>query len=266
MKVLLKKMKTSLLNGVAHYELGSGDCTLVLNSIVGRHIEISHTGSFFCLNHHGPIKKTFGEGLCWKCFNESASASPCIIRPELCRIHEGIALRGDLNWEMENHMQEHFVYLSFTSGLKVGVTRCSNLHSRWIDQGAKKAIVLARVPYRQLAGEIEVVLKQFIADKTNWKQMLLANNAAIDMKEHRERVIDLLPEHYQDFVEFDSDEIAIEYPVQQHPIKPHALKLESAKYSGRLKGVIGQYLLLENDLVFNVRANSGMEIQLITEE
>ena len=266
MKILLRKMKTSLHNGVAHYELLAKDFALNLNSLVGKHIQLSHTGNFFCLNHKGPIKKTFGEGLCWKCFNESPAASPCIIRPELCRIHEGIALRGDVQWEMENHMQEHYVYLSYTSGLKVGVTRCSNLQSRWIDQGAKKAIVLAKVPYRQLAGEIEVLLKDFISDKTNWKQMLVQGNGAIDLKEERERVIDVMPEHYQDFVEFDSDEMEINYPVLQHPLKPVALKLEAVPYSGKLKGIIGQYLVLENDLVFNMRGNSGMEIELITEE
>ena len=266
MKILLRKMKTSLHNGVANYELLSKDYSYDLNSFVGKHIHLNHTGNYFCLNHKGPIKKTFGEGLCWRCFNDSAVASPCISRPELCRIHEGIALRGDVQWEMENHMQEHIVYLSFTSGLKVGVTRGSNLQNRWIDQGARRAIVLAKVPYRQLAGEIEVLLKEHLADKTIWKQMLLQVNSSIDLKAERERVIDLLPEQYQDFIEFDSEEMEINYPVLQYPLKPVALKLEAAQYSGKLKGIIGQYLLLENDLVFNVRGNSGMEIELITEE
>ncbi|MFN5093015.1 MAG: DUF2797 domain-containing protein, partial [Bacteroidota bacterium] len=116
------------------------------------------------------------------------------------------------------------------------------------------------------AGEIEVLLKDFISDKTNWKQMLVQGNGAIDLKEERERVIDVMPEQYQDFVEFDSYEMEINYPVLQHPLKPVALKLEVVPYSGKLKGIIGQYLVLENDLVFNVRGNSGMEIELITEE
>ena len=96
--------------------------------------------------------------------------------------------------------------------------------------------------------------------------MLLQVNSSIDLKAERERVIDLLPEQYQDFIEFDSEEMEINYPVLQYPLKPVALKLEAAQYSGKLKGIIGQYLLLENDLVFNVRGNSGMEIELITEE
>ncbi len=259
-------MQSTLIGGVANYQFFLKDSALEISSLIGRQIQINHTGKFFCLNHNGPIKKTFGEGLCWKCFNEAAAASPCIIHPELCKIHEGVALRGDLQWELENHMQEHVVYLSYTSGLKVGVTRSKNMLSRWIDQGARKAIVLARVPYRQLAGEIEVLLKEHVADKTNWKQMLQQSAVQIDLIKEREKAIDLIPEHYQDFVDFDSNQIEIQYPVLEYPINPKVLKLESTEYSGKLKGIVGQYLILENNLVFNVRSNSGLEIEFIIKE
>jgi len=266
MKILLKKMRTSLVQSGAKYELVNSNSSLDLNALIGKRIQLRHTGNYFCINHHGPIKKTFGEGLCWKCFNEAAVSSPCIIHPELCRIHEGIALRGDLQWERENHLQEHAVYISHTSGIKVGVTRLVNVHSRWIDQGARRAIILARVPYRQLAGEIEVFLKEHIADKTNWKQMLVQGNAINDLTQQREIAIEMLPEQYQDFVDFESQEVTIHYPVVEPATNPRTLKLEIAEYSGVLKGIVGQYFLLENNLVFNIRGNSGMEIELITED
>jgi hypothetical protein len=163
-------------------------------------------------------------------------------------------------------MQEHVVYLSQTSGLKVGVTRASNLFSRWIDQGARQGIILAQVPYRQLAGELEVFLKAHVSDKTNWKAMLSNQSVECDLKLERERLIELIPDHYQDYIDFNSQSFTIEYPVISYPLKPVALKLDKVHYEGILKGVLGQYLLLENNLVFNIRGNSGMEIEFLTEE
>jgi hypothetical protein len=117
------------------------------------------------------MNKSFGEGLTYKEFMESPIASPSIMRPELSEIHNGIALR-DYEWEVKHHLQPHFVYIALTSNFKVGVTRTSNTPYRWIDQGAIQAIILAEVPYRQLAGLIEVSLKNHISDKTAWQKML----------------------------------------------------------------------------------------------
>ncbi len=46
----------------------------------------------------------------------------------------------------------HYVYLSKTSGLKVGVTRATQIPTRWIDQGAVEAVIIAETPYRGAAG------------------------------------------------------------------------------------------------------------------
>ena len=107
-------------------------------------------------------------------FKSSPLAVESIIRPELSRIHEGVALR-DYDWEMAHHMQPHIVYLSKTAGIKVGVTRETQIPYRWIDQGAVEALILAKTPYRQAAGLIEVALKKHISDKTNWRKMLQNN-------------------------------------------------------------------------------------------
>ena len=116
------------------------------------------------------MKKPSGHGFCYPCFSDAPENSPCIIRPELCEGHLGLG--RDVAWEEEHHNQPHVVYLSFTGAVKVGVTRDPQVPTRWIDQGATMAVVIARVPYRQLAGKIEVHLKNHFSDKTNWRNMI----------------------------------------------------------------------------------------------
>ena len=144
---------------------------LPVSDWVGQHVRLEFDGDIHCVETGKRIKKTFGEGLSYDAFRKSPLACPSIIRPELSRIHEGIALRDEA-WERANHLQPHVVYISQTSHLKVGVTKATNVPSRWVDQGAVGAIILANTPYRQLAGEIEVVLKDVMSDRTQWRAML----------------------------------------------------------------------------------------------
>ncbi|WP_153944945.1 DUF2797 domain-containing protein, partial [Acinetobacter baumannii] len=68
-------------------------------------------------------------------------------------------------------MIPHYVYLALSSGVKVGLTRKNNEKKRWVDQGAVRAIPIAEVPTRKMAGELEVYLTQYVADKTDWRKM-----------------------------------------------------------------------------------------------
>jgi hypothetical protein len=263
----LRKMRTTL-DGTAQYTLPIVDIldytgTYFMNPLVGERIELQFENEIHCVETGKKIKKTFGEGMSYEAFMTSPSASPSIVRPELSRIHEGIALR-DAAWEEEHHNKPHFVYLSRTSDIKVGVTRTGNVPSRWIDQGASEAIILAETPYRQLAGLIEVALKDHMADKTNWQAMLknLSNdNTPLDVKKNQ--VLDFLPEEYHDFV-FDSDEVTkINYPVLNYPLKVKSLKLDTTpQYQGKLMGIKGQYLIFEDGTVFNVRSHAGYKMSL----
>ena len=142
-----------------------------MNSLIGKQVRITFENTIHCVVTGKKIKKTFGEGMSYPAWISSPSSVESIIRPELSRIHEGIALR-DAEWEEEHHNKPHFVYISRTAGIKVGVTRSTNVPYRWIDQGAVEAILLAETPYRQLAGLIEVSLKEHMSDKTNWRAML----------------------------------------------------------------------------------------------
>lgn len=271
MRTHLRKMKTVLSSeGEAKYSLPlyeelqlKGE--LSLNDLIGKNIQLRGTGDIRCVVHGDKLTKTFGEGLCWKAFQESANASPCIIHPELCRAHEGVALRGDMEWETLNHLIPHVVYLSLTSSAKVGVTSERNLFSRWIDQGAREGIVFAKVPYRQLAGEFEVLLKQHVSDKSNWKGMLQPlYSEGEDLLALKEKLLFELPEAFQDFVDNEDKLWQIKFPCEERPIAPKQWKLDSGNlYEGKLKGIIGQYLILENQQVFNVRSHAGYEIEIL---
>jgi Protein of unknown function (DUF2797) len=266
----LRKMRTTL-NGEAQYTLPIIDVlentgTFYMNSLIGQNVTIRFENQINCVATGKSIKKTFGEGLSYEAFMTSPLASPSIIRPELSRIHEGIALR-DMEWELENHMQPHYVYISRTSGVKVGVTRATNVPSRWIDQGASEAIIIAETPYRQLAGEIEVALKDVMADKTNWQAMLknvISDNESLVAKKNH--ALDVLGASYESFF-FDDDTItSIKYPVLAYPVKVKSLKMDSiSSFSGKISGIKGQYLLFEDGTVFNVRSHAGYRVSIISE-
>jgi hypothetical protein len=263
-------MRTSLSEiGEAQYVLPLFNNTettgeLNLNDCIGKQIRFVATGDIRCVLHGEKLNKTFGEGLCWKGFQDSSNASPCIIHPELCQAHEGIALRGDMEWEKANHLIPHVVYLSFTSGVKVGVTSERNLFSRWIDQGARQGLVFARVPYRQLAGEFEVMLKEHVADKSNWKGMLQPMFAeASGLLAAKENLLFEIPDAYQDFIDDEDKVWDIQFPCEDRPVNPKTWKLTPENvYEGKLKGIVGQYLILDNQQVINIRSHAGYEIDL----
>lgn len=234
-----------------------------MNAFVGKEIELRFMDAIHCVVTGKKIKKTYGEGMSYDAFRSSPMAVESIVRPELSRIHEGIALR-DKEWEEKHHNQPHYVYLSLTSEVKVGVTRTVNLPHRWIDQGAVQAILLAETPYRQLAGLIEVDLKEMYADKTNWRNMLKnVYDESTDLIAEKENILAALPEDYQEFVSDDDDITFISYPVLEYPEKVKSMKLGKEQViSGKLEGIKGQYLIFDGGRVMNVRSHSGYRVRL----
>ena len=265
----LRKMRTSLDQGKANYELKLYNIlepseSVQMNELVGKEVRLEWTNAIHCVVTGKKIKKTFGEGMSYEAFRSSPTAVESIIRPELSRIHEGIALR-DKDWEEKHHNQPHYVYLSLTSGVKVGVTRTTNVPSRWIDQGAVEAILLAETPYRQLAGLIEVDLKDFMADKTNWRAMLKNEyDDSIDLLDKKEEIMEMIPSDYEDFISDEDDITTIEYPVHEYPIKVTSVKLDKLNIlEGKFLGIKGQYLIFDNGRVINIRSHSGYEVRLL---
>jgi hypothetical protein len=264
----LRKMRTSL-DGVAQYILPIYDNlentgTYFMNPLLGEEITIRFSGDIHCVVTGKKIKKTFGEGMSYDAWITSPMAVESIVRPELSRIHEGIALR-DAAWEEEHHNKPHYVYLSKTSNVKVGVTRVTNVPSRWIDQGASEAIILAETPYRQLAGLIEVALKEHFADKTAWQAMLKNTPFDVSLIAKKEEAMALLPEEYESFFHDDDTITSIPYPILRYPEKVKSLKMDATpEFRGKLTGIKAQYLLFDDGTVFNVRSHAGYRIEIET--
>ncbi len=255
----LKKMKTHPADPVKYF-LDLNNESIYLNDLLGKSISLLFEQVIICVACGKQIKKAFGQGFCYPCFINSPENSECIVKPELCKAHLGQG--RSIEWEEKNHLQPHYVYLALSSDVKVGVTRVSQTPTRWIDQGASQAIVIAKTPYRQLAGEIEVFLKKYLPDKTNWQRMLKNEMSAdVDLLSDKKKAIALLPEDLKQYV-FDEDDILkIHYPVLKYPLKVKSLSFDKQnEITGKLSGIKGQYLIFETGEVINIRNFSGYVI------
>lgn len=257
---VLTKMRTEFGSPIQYY-LVFENSFLNMNQLLERDITINHTG-FKCLNC-GKNKKIFRMGFCYDCFYNIPNAGDWIMNPELSTAHLGIEDR-DLAYEEKVQLQPHIVYLAASSDVKVGVTRKTQVPTRWIDQGATQAIPLVEVPNRYLAGITEVALKEYMGDKINWKKMLLNQVVPTDLQQKRNEVKELLPAEVQPYFDTtDASVYELEYPVINYPKKITSLNLiKTPNYSGRLTGVKGQYLLFEDGTVFNVRSSEGYIVEL----
>lgn len=260
--VPLRKMTATLDAGV-HYRLGLAEGPVELTPFIGQHFGLRHTGLLTCIACGERVPKFYGQGFCFPCLRSAPEAAECIVRPELCEAHLG---RGrNVAWEQEHHATEHVVYLSYTGGVKVGVTRATQVPVRWIDQGAVAALEIARVPYRQLAGRIEVALKEHFADRTDWRAMLRPVVPRTDLLlEARERLSDALPDEFGKFLIHDAAPTLIDYAVLEWPPKVSSVQLaKTPLVEGRLVGIKGQYLIWADGRVLNVRNHSGYHVELV---
>lgn len=259
----LRKMRATMTGEQVSYYFKIQDSLFSLNEAVGKQIQLQFTGIIRCVSCGKITKKSFGQGFCYPCFMSSPLNSPCIIHPELCEAHLG---KGrDVEWEQEHHNKTHFVYLANSGGIKVGVTREDQIPTRWIDQGADEAIIFARTPYRRLAGEIEVVMKNFIADKTNWRKMLQnITDTTVDLANMKEELAEQLPPMLQEFYIEDNSIMTLVYPFLHNLTKINSVSAEKKNIiEGRLIGIKGQYLLLEQGEVINIRNHEGYEVQFL---
>ena len=255
-------MRTSYINPVQYFmQLGNDKVTV--NELLGKNITLRWTSTIYCTVCNAKTKKSFGEGMCWNCFSSSEHSSECIIRPELCEAHLGKGRNPE--WEAQHHFQPHYVYLALTNSVKVGVTRDTQIPTRWIDQGANKGIILAKTPYRQLSGFIEVVLKDHLSDKTNWQRMLKnESDQLMDLVAEKKRVIEFLPEEYRQYASDNDEVVELIYPVMEYPTKVTSLSFEKMpSIEMQLTGIRGQYFIFNGGFVFNVRKNTGYEVELI---
>lgn len=259
-KGVLTKMQTEF-GAPIHYFLRLGEDVLHVNDLLGERIKIRLAG-FQCLNC-GSGRQIYRMGHCYDCFYNLPQTADWIIRPELSTAHLDIEDR-DLAYEKKAQLAPHIVYLALSSNVKVGVTRKNQVPTRWIDQGATAALEIIEAPNRYLAGIAEVALKEFVADKTNWRKMLKNEIGEEDLFAFRDQLSAYIPEEVKPyFLSDNTKRWDLDFPVHQYPTKVKSLNLSKTPvFEDRLVGIKGQYLLFEDDTVFNVRGNEGSVVEL----
>lgn len=251
------------------YTLKVGDHSLALNDLIGVPIEITFSGEIRCIHCNRKTSKSFSQGYCYPCFKRLAACDSCIMSPEKCHYHLGTCREPE--WGETHCMTGHVVYLANSSGLKVGITRANQVPTRWIDQGAVAAIPMLRVATRYLAGLAEVVCKQHVADRTNWRTMLKGEAPEMDLVAERAALLEkiapdleqLAAEHGQGTIETADDPVwTLDYPVQTWPVKvrPHNLDKEPV-VTGVLQGIKGQYLILDTGVI-NIRKYTAYHVRV----
>ena len=264
----LKKLLTSLDNAnEVVYQLPVGEQLLALNPLIGSRVKLTHTGTINCSNCGKVTKKSYSQGHCYVCMKKLASCDMCIMKPETCHYAQGTC--REPSWGEANCFVPHYVYLSNTSGIKVGITRHTQLPTRWIDQGATQGLPIFKVKSRYVSGLVEIALAKFIADKTHWQAMLKGNNENIDLSEKAAELIphiedalaDIVHEHGDDAIErLDESIQPIHYPITEFPLKVKSYNLDkNPEIDDVLVGIKGQYLIFENGVI-NIRKYTSYEV------
>ncbi|MFV0541914.1 MAG: DUF2797 domain-containing protein [Aestuariibaculum sp.] len=256
---VLTKMETEFSDPIQYYLVFENDF-LNINQLLDKNINLQFV-KYQCLNC-GLDKEIYRQGFCKTCFFEIPQAADWIMRPELSTAHLNKEDR-DLEYEKKVQLQPHIVYLANSSNIKVGVTRKSQVPTRWIDQGAHEAIEIVEVPNRYLAGITEVALKEHVSDKTNWRAMLKNEIHDEDLVVWREKLKPYIPEEAKDYFIASNIETNLKFPVLKYPEKPKSLNLiKQQAYTGKLVGIKAQYLIFEDNTVFNIRANEGLVVNI----
>ena len=256
---------------LVYYSLPINDELLPLNELIGQRLAIQFHGEINCISCGRKTKKSFAQGHCFPCMRSLASCDTCIMRPELCHYHEGTCREPD--WGEKNCFTDHFVYLSNTSGLKIGITRGNQVPTRWVDQGAVAAMPIYKVANRRISGLLESPASNLIADKTNWRTMLKGDIAPLnipkqwnELKNQFESIAhDIRDEHGEDAISFANQQVEeFNYPVLEYPTKIVSHNLDKAgQAAGTLMGIKGQYLIFDTG-VMNIRKYTGYVLDIQT--
>jgi hypothetical protein len=262
----IEKMHTQLGTPV-DYHLPIGAERLPMNPFLGRKLTLSTSGAINCVACGAKTKKSFSQGYCYRCFTRLAQCDMCILKPETCHYHLGTCREPE--WGEQHCMIPHYVYLANSSGIKVGITRTSQVPTRWIDQGATQAVPILKVRTRHQSGLLETALKRYVADTTNWRAMLKGEVPDIDLRAQRDVLLDGIHGDIQavnerfgeDVVDvLDAPVVDISYPVLHYPSKIRSFNLDKTpEASGQLQGIKGQYLIFDTGVI-NLRKYTGYHL------
>ncbi len=248
------------------YSLPMDDKLYPLNNYLGKKIKLSWEEKIFDIYDGKEIKKSYGQGYSYHNLMTLARCDTCIVKPELCHYHKGTCREPE--WGETHCFIPHYIYLSVTSGLKIGITRETQVPTRWIDQGAVFALPILKVADRKTSGLIEVEIAKEFADKTNWRSMIKGEYPEVDLEEARDNIF----ENYGDLLDdADADDVEenvleIKYPILEIPTKFKSLSFDKMKdIEGTLLGIKGQYLILDIG-VLNIRKHNGYRVSLFAKE
>lgn len=267
----IKKMRSELkADQPINYYLPVGDEEVYLNQYLGKELALRFEACINCQNCGKKTKKSFSQGYCYPCMKKLARCDMCIMKPETCHFHEGTCREPE--WGQENCFVPHYVYLSNTSGLKVGITRHTQIPTRWVDQGATQATIIFKVSTRQQSGFVEMAFKDLIADKTNWRTMLKENQPdrdliaeASSLKEKlAESMNSIITNYSENEIESISGEtVNLRYPILEFPtkIKSHNFD-KNPLVEGTLMGIKGQYLIFDTGVI-NIRKFTAYQVSIM---
>lgn len=266
----LRKMRAELsADGSVQYRMVIGEQEIEMNSLIGKHISLHHSGYIDCQHCGKKTKKSYSQGYCFPCMQKLAQCDLCIMKPETCHFEKGTCREPE--WGESNCFIPHYVYLANTSGLKVGITRHSQIPTRWIDQGATQALLIFKVSTRLQSGLVEIALAEFIADKTNWRAMLKGSADNVDLKaiatelkpKIAEKLADLALQYGKDAItSLDEDVVDLHFPVEQYLTKISSFNFDKTPdVSGQLLGIKGQYLIFDAGVI-NIRKFTSYHVSL----
>lgn len=253
-----------------YYQMILGEQQIAMNPLIGESIQLTYAGEIRCQNCQRLTKKSYSGGFCFPCSQKLAQCDLCFMKPELCHFAQGTCREPE--WGVQVCMQDHIVYLANSSGIKVGITRISQIPTRWLDQGATQALPIFRVSSRYHSGLMEVIFKNYVSDRTDWRKMLRGPAEPIDLGEQRDRLqatcadeIKLLQQQLGEaaITPLTGEKVLeITYPVTQYPQKISSLNFDKTpEIAGKLLGIKGQYLMMDNG-VLNIRKFNGYQITM----
>jgi len=245
-----------------NYFLPVGEKEIRMNVLIDKEVKMHFTGQINCIACGKVTKTSFNQGFCYNCLQTAPEAGESVVRPELSKAEFGIA--RDMDWARQHDLIEHIVYFAVASELKVGVTRHHQIPTRWIDQGASYAIRLAKTPNRHIAGVIEIFLKRYFTDRTNWQAMLKSSgNSTINLPEEKKNALQLLPSELQKYYCNDDEVVTIEYPLKEPPEKVKSISFDKTPViEGILQGIKGQYLVFNKNRALNIRKHNGYYLRI----
>ena len=268
MQGTLRKMRAKLnSDNQVEYALPIGEETLALNPLIGHKLTLTHTGNIFCCACGKKTKKSYSQGHCFICMQNLASCDMCIMKPETCHYDNGTC--REPNWGEENCFIPHYVYLSNTSGVKVGITRHTQVPTRWIDQGATQALPIFKVKSRLVSGLVEIELAKLVKDKTHWQAMLKGNAEDVNLNAKADQLIPQIESQLQEILStqgadaierIDANTQNINYPITEFPTKVKSHNFDkNPEVSGILQGIKGQYLIFDTGVI-NIRKFGSYEV------